>query len=165
MAVNGRVVAEAEIAADAGARTKGLLGRDGMEERDGMKRRDGMKERNGMDEKGNATDSVLVLEPAGWIHTLGMRFAIDVAYVDRRGRVLSVKTMKPWRVGMPRLRSRRVLEAVAGCFAKWNLNEGDQVEVKSEQAGFLKPDLPTEQELATGRTQGQNDSTERQPPK
>ena len=120
LAVNGRVVAEAEIAADAEARTKGLLGRDGMKEQDGM------------DEKGNATDSVLVLEPAGWIHTLGMRFAIDVAYVDRRGRVLSVKTMKPWRVGMPRLRSRRVLEAVAGCFAKWNLNEGDQVEVKTQ---------------------------------
>ena len=73
LAVNGRVVAEAEIASDAGARTKGLLGRDGMKEQDGM------------DEKGNATDSVLVLEPAGWIHTLGMRFAIDVAYVDRRG--------------------------------------------------------------------------------
>ena len=120
LAVNGRVVAEAEIAADARARTKGLLGRDGMKERDGM------------DEKGNATDSVLVLEPAGWIHTLGMRFAIDVAYVDRRGRVLSVRTMKPWRVGMPRLRSRRVLEAAAGCFAKWNLKAGDLVEVKTQ---------------------------------
>ena len=126
MAVNGRVVAEAEIAADAGARTKGLLGRDGMKERDGMKGRDGM------DEKGNATDSVLVLEPAGWIHTLGMRFAIDVAYVDRRGRVLSVRMMKPWRVGMPRLRSRRVLEAVAGSFARWNLKAGDLVEVKTQ---------------------------------
>ena len=114
LAVNGRVVAKAEIASDAGARTKGLLGRDGM------------------DEKGKATSSVLVLEPAGWIHTLGMRFAIDVAYVDRRGRVLSVKMMKPWRVGMPRLRSRRVLEAAAGCFAKWNLKAGDQVEVKTQ---------------------------------
>ena len=120
MAVNGRVVAEAEIAADAGARTKGLLGRDGMKERDGM------------DEKGNATDSVLVLEPAGWIHTLGMRFAIDVAYVDRRGRVLSVRMMKPWRVGMPRLRSRQVLEAAAGSFARWNLKAGDLVEVKTQ---------------------------------
>ena len=114
LAVNGRVVAGAEIAADAGARTKGLLGRDGM------------------DEKGNATDSVLVLEPAGWIHTLGMRFAIDVAYVDRRGRVLSVKAMKPWRVGMPRLRSRRVLEAAAGSFVRWNLRAGDLVEVKAQ---------------------------------
>ena len=120
LAMNGQVVAEAEIAAGAGARTKGLLGRDGIKGRDGM------------DEKGNATDSVLVLEPAGWIHTLGMRFAIDVAYVDRRGRVLSVKTMKPWRVGMPRLRSRRVLEAAAGCFAKWNLKAGDLVEVKTQ---------------------------------
>ena len=114
LAVNGRVVAGAEIAADAGARTKGLLGLDGM------------------DENGDVIDSVLVLEPAGWIHTLGMRFAIDVAYVDRRGRVLSVRAMKPWRVGMPRLRSRRVLEAAAGSFARWNLKAGDLVEVKSQ---------------------------------
>lgn len=112
LAVNGQVVAEAEIAADAGARTRGLLGRDGM------------------DEKGNA--SVLVLEPAGWIHTLGMRFAIDVAYVDRRGLVLSFRTMKPWRMGLPRLRSRRVLEAAAGSFARWNLKAGDRVEVKAQ---------------------------------
>ena len=116
--VNGRVVAEAEIAAGTGARTKGLLGREGM------------------GEKGNsadsAADSVLVLEPAGWIHTFGMRFAIDVAYADRRGRVLSVRTMKPWRVGLPRLRSRRVLEASAGSFARWNLKAGDRVEIKAQ---------------------------------
>ena len=114
LAVNGRVVAGAEIAADAGARTKGLLGRDGM------------------GENGDVTDSVLVLEPAGWIHTLGMRFAIDVAYVDRRGRVLSVRAMKPWRVGLPRLRSRRVLEAAAGSFSRWNLKAGDLVEVEEQ---------------------------------
>lgn len=112
--VNERAVAEAEVAAGAGARTKGLLGREGM------------------NDKGSAAESVLVLEPAGWIHTLGMRFAIDVAYVDRRGRVLSVKTMKPWRMGLPRLRSRRVLEAAAGSFARWNLKAGDRVEVKSQ---------------------------------
>lgn len=108
------MVAEAEIASDAGARTKGLLGRAEM------------------NEKGSAADKVLVLEPAGWIHTLGMRFAIDVAYVDRQGRVLSVKTMKPWRMGLPRLRSRRVLEAAAGSFARWDLKAGDRVEVKSQ---------------------------------
>lgn len=129
LAVNGRVVAGAEIAADAGARTKGLLGRDGTGDND------------------NAADSVLVLEPAGWIHTVGMRFAIDVAYVDRRGRVLSVKAMKPWRVGMPRLRSRRVLEAAAGSFVRWNLRAGDLVEVKSgdEQTDFLESDSHAEQ--------------------
>ena len=147
LTVNGRVVAEAEIAADAGARTKGLLGRDDM------------KREGDMDEKGDATDSVLVLEPAGWIHTLGMRFAIDVAYVDRRGRVMSVRTMKPWRVGMPRLRSRRVLEAAAGSFARWNLKAGDLVHVKSrdEQADFLEADSHTEHEQprknGTGRPQ------------
>lgn len=112
LAVNGQMVAAAEVATGAGARTKGLLGREGMNNK--------------------GSDSVLVLEPAGWIHTLGMRFAIDVAYVDRRGLVLSVKTMKPWRMGLPRLRSRRVLEAAAGSFVRWNLKAGDLVEVKSQ---------------------------------
>ena len=138
LAVNGRVVAGAEIAADAGARTKGLLGRDGMDEKgnatgaDNSHRNGSAKWRDGMGENGDVIDSVLVLEPAGWIHTLGMRFAIDVAYVDRRGRVLSVREMKPWRVGMPRLRSRRVLEAAAGSFARWNLRAGDLVEVEAQ---------------------------------
>lgn len=138
LAVNGRVVAGAEIAADAGARTKGLLGRDGMDENgnatgtDNSHRNGSAKWRDGLDENGDVTDSVLVLEPAGWIHTLGMRFAIDVAYVDRRGRVLSVRAMKPWRVGLPRLRSRRVLEATAGSFARWNLRAGDLVEVEEQ---------------------------------
>ena len=136
--VNERVVAEAEVAAGAEARTKGLLGREGM------------------NDEGSAADSVLVLEPAGWIHTLGMRFAIDVAYVDRRGRVLSVKTMKPWRMGLPRLRSRRVLEAAAGSFARWNLKAGDLVEIKSEQANFSESD-PHADQVASGRT-AQGDS-------
>ena len=107
LVVNGQVVAEAAIAASARTRTKGLLGQE-------------------------SSVGVLVLEPAGWIHTLGMRFAIDVAYVDRRGRVLSIKTMKPWRVGIPRLRSRRVLEATAGSFDKWNLKAGDEVDITDQ---------------------------------
>src|SRR4051795_8649013 len=75
-----------EIASSYRARTKGLLGRDSV-------------------------DGALLLSPAGSVHTFRMRFPIDVAYLDRRLRVIAVRTMKPGRLGLPRLHSRHVLEA------------------------------------------------------
>ncbi|MGP4002727.1 DUF192 domain-containing protein [Streptomyces sp. 8N706] len=93
-----------EIAASYRARTRGLLGRDGIE-------------------------GALLLTPAGSIHTFRMRFTIDVAYLDRGLRVIAVRTMKPGRLGLPRLRSRHVLEAEAGAMADWGLRAGSVVEI------------------------------------
>jgi len=92
-------VAEVEVATSFRARSKGLLGRDGV-----------------------ATG--LVLEPASSVHTFGMRFAIDVAYVSRTGRVLAVTTMPPGRLGLPRPRSRWVLETQAERMAEWGIRAG-----------------------------------------
>ncbi|MGW7440255.1 DUF192 domain-containing protein [Streptomyces sp. NPDC054849] len=94
-----------EVAASYRARTRGLLGRDGIE-------------------------GALLLTPAGSVHTFRMRFAIDVAYLDRDLRVLAVVTMPPGRLGLPRLRSRHVLEAAAGAMAAWGLRVGTTVEVE-----------------------------------
>ncbi|MEW2621643.1 DUF192 domain-containing protein [Streptomyces sp. NPDC048106] len=93
-----------EIAASYRARTKGLLGRTRL-------------------------DGAMLLTPAGGIHTFGMRIPIDVAYLDRRLRVLAVRTMKPGRLGLPRPRARHVLEAEAGAMAGWGLRAGVRVEV------------------------------------
>ncbi|QJS10232.1 DUF192 domain-containing protein [Streptomyces argyrophyllae] len=93
-----------EIAASYRARTKGLLGRD-------------------------AVDGALLLSPAGGVHTFGMRIPIDVAYLDRRLTVIAVRTMRPGRLGLPRLRARHVLEAGAGAMAGWGLRPGARVEV------------------------------------
>ncbi|GAA5069480.1 hypothetical protein GCM10023336_53580 [Streptomyces similanensis] len=93
-----------ELATSYRARTKGLLGRD-------------------------AVDGVLLLSPANSIHTFRMRIPIDVAYLDRRLRVLAVVTMEPGRLGRPRLRSRHVLEAAAGAMAGWGVRAGVRVEV------------------------------------
>lgn len=95
----GAMTVPLEIAASYGARTRGLLGRDGV-------------------------DGALLLTPASGVHTFRMRFAIDVAYLDRRSRVLAVRTMPPGRAGLPRLRSRYVLEARAGAMAGWGLRRG-----------------------------------------
>ena len=101
----GRVVAPAEIALTRRRRRRGLLGRDGI-------------------------DGALLLPSARSVHTLGMRFAIDVAHLDRSGVVVRTTTMPPGRVGRYVLRSRSVLEAGAGSFARWGLHVGDRVEVR-----------------------------------
>ncbi|MET9113616.1 DUF192 domain-containing protein [Streptomyces longwoodensis] len=97
-----------EIAASYRARTRGLLGRDGV-------------------------TGALLLTPANSIHTVGMRIPIDVAYLDRHLRVLAVRTMRPGRLGLPRLRSRHVLEAEAGAMRGWGVEAGARVEVEPEE--------------------------------
>ncbi|WP_327184870.1 DUF192 domain-containing protein [Streptomyces sp. NBC_01334] len=94
-----------EIAASYRARTRGLLGRDSV-------------------------DGAMLLSPAGSVHTFRMRMPIDVAYLDRRLRVIAVRTMRPGRLGLPRLRSRHVLEAAAGAMEGWGLRVGVRVEVR-----------------------------------
>ncbi|WP_455358705.1 DUF192 domain-containing protein [Streptomyces sp. SYSU K21746] len=93
-----------EIAASYRARTRGLLGRDGI-------------------------DGAILLSPAGSVHTFRMRFAIDVAYLDRELNVIAVRTMKPGRLGLPRLRSRHVLEAEAGAMERWGMRPGVRVSI------------------------------------
>lgn len=102
--VDGRDVATVELARSNAERRQGLLGRDGLE-------------------------GGLWLEPCRQVHTLRMRFAIDVAHVDRRGVVRGVRTMRPGRFGPLGLRTRAVLEAEAGSFAAWGLAVGSQVRV------------------------------------
>lgn len=93
-----------EIARSFAERSRGLLGRSGI-------------------------DTALVLEPASSVHTFGMAFPIDVAYVSRSGRVLAVRTMARQRLGLPRLRSRWILEAEAGRLAQWGVRPGRTVRV------------------------------------
>jgi len=40
----------------------------------------------------------LLLSPCNAVHTFGMRYGIDVAFIDREGRVLRlVRNLRPWR--------------------------------------------------------------------
>lgn len=92
------------VAASYRARTRGLLGQDGVE-------------------------GALLLTPCSSIHTFRMRFAIDVAYLDRKLNVVAVRTMKPGRLGLPRLRARHAVESEAGAMAGWGLRPGVRVTV------------------------------------
>ncbi|MFJ1600544.1 DUF192 domain-containing protein [Streptomyces sp. NPDC088261] len=97
-----------EIAASYGARRRGLLGRDGI-------------------------DGALLITPCGSVHTFRMRFAIDVAYLDRELTVLDVHTLRPGRLPPPRWRARHVLEAEAGAMAGWGLRVGTRVGVRTAE--------------------------------
>ena len=101
-----RVLASAEVASDGHTRRRGLLGRDGV-------------------------DGALVIESCRWVHTLGMRFPIDVAYVDADGTVLKTARMGRHRIGWPVRGGDWVIEAQAGAFERWDLHVGDVVEVRA----------------------------------
>ncbi|MFG2533700.1 DUF192 domain-containing protein [Streptomyces sp. NPDC048511] len=92
------------IAASYRARTRGLLGTDGVE-------------------------GALLITPCGGVHTFRMRFTIDVAYLDRKFNVLAVRTMRPGRLGLPRIRARHVVESEAGAMERWGLRPGTRVRV------------------------------------
>lgn len=100
------MVASLEVADTASSRRRGLLGRDGIE-------------------------GALLLSPARSVHTVRMRFAIDVAHVDADMVVLAVVTMAPWRVGRWRRRARHVIEAEAGALRRWGIEPGVTIDVKS----------------------------------
>lgn len=56
-------------------------------------------------------DEGLLLAPGGSVHTLWMRFAVDVVFLDGRGTVLKVVSdVAPWRIVFAPPRARHVLE-------------------------------------------------------
>ena len=60
-------------------------------------------------------DQSLLLDPCGSIHTFGMRFALDVLFLDRHNRVLRVLTgLPPWRIAFGGWRARKTIECAAG---------------------------------------------------
>lgn len=102
---DGEVLAAAEVASTRRERTRGLLGRDGF-------------------------TGALVFRRCRQVHTVGMRFAIDVAFCRADGVVLRTSTLRSWRLSPLVWRSAFVIEAEAGAFERWNLRVGDLVEVK-----------------------------------
>ena len=101
----GDVLAATEVAASRRDRRRGLRGRDRLE-------------------------GALVLRPCRNVHSVGMRFTIDVAFCDRDGVVLRTCCLRPWRMSPFVLRAAFAIEAPSGAFERWSLRVGDKVEVK-----------------------------------
>src|SRR5258708_10987198 len=96
------VCSRCELAATPFRRMRGLLGRSGLEPDQGM-----------------------LFRPAGSIHTLFMRFAIDVVFCDRELRVIGVEPdLRPWRMA-GRRGTKVVVELAVGAAA--SLEPGDRL--------------------------------------
>lgn len=99
------VLASLEVADGLWTRTRGLLGRSGYE-------------------------GAILIRPARSVHTIGMRFPIDVAFCDGDLVVLKALRLVPHRVSSPVRGARQIIEAEAGAFERWRLQPGDQLEVR-----------------------------------
>jgi hypothetical protein len=76
-----------------------------------------------------ATGEALLLRPCSSIHTFFMRFAIDVVFLDRDGRVLKVvEHLVPWRASWCR-GAREAIEVAAGATAQAGIEIGRRVQL------------------------------------
>jgi uncharacterized membrane protein (UPF0127 family) len=99
-----------EIPETAFGRARGLLGRDGLEPGQGM-----------------------LIDRAGSVHMLFMRFPIDVVFLDRDWQVVGVRHgLRPWRFAGAR-RAVAALELPAGAAAAAGIEEGDVLTLEDEE--------------------------------
>jgi hypothetical protein len=101
---NEPVATTVEIAATRGSRRRGLLGRDHLDEA-----------------------SAMLLAPCSSVHTVGMRFPIDVVFVDRQGYAVKVvRNLRPWRIALS-TGGRAVIEMAAGSLRWGQIVPGDRL--------------------------------------
>lgn len=101
---DGRELGVIRVAASHRARYRGLLGED-------------------------STDDALLLLKTNGVHTIGMRFPIDVAFVSRSLQVVDIAHMKPNRFSRNRLTARHTLETAEGRLSEWGVKHGNQLTV------------------------------------
>lgn len=104
----GVVIAEhIEWAGTGAGRRRGLLGRKAMDRTEGI-----------------------YLTPCEWIHTFGMHFPIDVAFLSSTGEILAVHhSLKPNRLSKIVLRAEGVLELSAGRLYATSTEVGDDIQL------------------------------------
>lgn len=102
---DGRVLASADVANTRRARRQGLIGQ-------------------------RSVTAALVLDRCRWIHTIGVKCALDVAYLNADGVVIKMQRVAPMRIPPPVAKSRTVIEALAGSFERWGLQLGDVIELR-----------------------------------
>lgn len=97
------ITVRARVAASAARRLRGMLGRD---------------------------DEALLIVPCSSVHGIGMRRSLTVAYLDRTGKVLAVKPLRPGRVHWPVPGAHAVLEVSDEAAQRWALGAAEHIEVR-----------------------------------
>jgi len=102
---DGDVVCALEMADSLGERAKGLTGRESCE-------------------------GALHLPGVRAVHTAGMRFPLDVAFLSEALVVVRIVRVPPWRLALPRRGARSVLQTEAGAMERWGVRVADQLEIR-----------------------------------
>lgn len=72
----------------------------------------------------------MVFPGCGAIHTVGMRFAIDVIFTDRAWRIVSLRArVTPGRLAVLGRRAWAVIEAAEGTIERFALQVGDELDL------------------------------------
>ena len=102
----GTVIAErVEVAETSEARTRGLLGRDGL-----------------------AAGTGLWIVPCEWVHMFGMKFAIDIVVIDKDDVVVGVQEgLKPGWIARPFWGAHSTLELPVGAVRASGTAKGDRI--------------------------------------
>jgi uncharacterized membrane protein (UPF0127 family) len=104
------IATDVEVAETRADRRRGLLGRDRLD-----------------------PSAALVLKPCVAVHTAFMRFAIDVAFLDRDGYAVKlVSDLVPWRLAGA-ARAHTVVELAAGSLRRHAVAIGDRLYVRANR--------------------------------
>jgi hypothetical protein len=99
----------AKLATTYGERRQGLLGRSSLEEGEG-----------------------LIIRPCKGVHSFGMKFPIDVAYVSNDGEILHIiSPLHPNRLGPLMLRAAWILELPQGVLSRTETVPGDILAIRT----------------------------------
>jgi len=78
--------------------------------------------------------TALWIKPCRGVHTLAMRFAIDVVYLDRTGTVVHVEhNLQPWRFSPIFMQAASVLELPSHTAARTGTASGDRIEITMKE--------------------------------
>jgi uncharacterized membrane protein (UPF0127 family) len=85
-----------------------------------------------------APQGALLLRPPFVLHTVGLPYTVDVAFLDggTDGRMAVTETvrMAPFRVARPRLGTKMIVVAADGAFERWRLSVGDELEISGRDS-------------------------------
>ncbi|WP_198137589.1 DUF192 domain-containing protein [Terriglobus sp. TAA 43] len=88
-------------------------------------------------------DEGIWIKPSSGVHTIGMRFPIDVIGLDKQLRIVRLwPSLKPYRVTAIVPSIRTVLELASGRIVESGLRLGDQLRIQ-ESALFDEASIPT----------------------
>ena len=84
----------------------------------------------GTGQPGFSAGQALWIVPCRGVHTLAMRFPLDLIYLDRDGVVVDLRaTVAPWRFAPIHFHAASVLELPSGAIRRSNTSIGDTVEI------------------------------------